>query len=186
MAKVKPFYGEVLTGQVLTDEHIIEWAENLNVTKLALFTPTDISINRWKESFSKVEIINEVNAKNLKDSLVRGVVGNVALGGVGAIAGVVSAKSDTTFNVLITYHNHEIDLIECDVKLYTKLTQQANKNKRLEITEYEDVYLTEEELQAEFVERRNQPMSGDEIFGCGCLIIAIGAIVWFFVWLFFS
>ena len=135
LAKPKPFFGTVIVGQVLIDGFTLDWTNDLKMTgsmetykklKTAIFPK--VNYQKWIKSISKIEIVNETNAKNVKDSIIRGTVGGVALGGVGALAGVMSAKSDSTFNVMITYHNTKIDLIECDIKLYTKLLQQANDN----------------------------------------------------------
>lgn len=185
MAKPKPLYGKVVTGQVLTEEYIIDWTNELSVKKEFDLKPSHVNVNKWKSNISKVDVVNETNAKNVKSAIIRGAVGNIALGGVGTLAGVLSAKSDTTFNVMITYRNNEIDLIECDIQLYTKLTQIANENSKLENTEYEDVYYSEEEQkQNEDEWRKNLDDNGGVLFGCG-VIIAILAVISFFVWVIF-
>ena len=185
MAKPKPFFGTVVTGQVLKEGFTVDWNSEWNekyynrevvVTKLTEATsfPT-VNYEKWMKSISKVEIVNETNAKNVKDSIVRGTVGSIALGGIGALAGVMSAKSDSTFNVMITYHDNQLDLIECDIQLFTKLSQQANENKKQGITEYEDVYFSEEERKQNDEKWRTEN-DGDWVTGCGCLVVILGFI----------
>lgn len=186
MAKPKPFFGKVIVGQVLSEEHTIDWNSEINQSKYKLdlaikkFLETTPGVNgeKWKSNISSIEIVNETNAKNLANSLVRGSVGGVALGGVGAVAGMMSAKSDTTFNVMITYNNNQIDLIECDIKLYTKLQQVVNENANKEKTEYEDIYYTDEERKIND-EKWNDENKGAMAFGCGCLIVVILLVVIF-------
>ncbi|POZ56789.1 hypothetical protein LYSIN_01572 [Lysinibacillus sphaericus] len=175
MAKPKPFFGKVIVGQVLTEKHTIDWNSEINeklehrdlvIKQFGELTPK-VNHEKWKGSLSSIEIVNETNAKNLADSIVRGTVGSVALGGVGAIAGMMSAKNDTTFNVMITYNNNQIDLIECDIKLYTKLLQQVKENQALGITEFEDVYFSEDEHKKNN-EKWEEQNKGMWMFGCGC------------------
>ncbi|ASB88410.1 MULTISPECIES: hypothetical protein [Bacillus] len=192
MENQRSFLGKVITGQVLTEGYIIDWNSELNkklyhrdliIKKGHEVTPT-VKHEKWKKNISKIEIVNEISAKNVKDSIIRGTVGSVALGAVGGIAGVLSAKSDTTFNVIITYHDNQIDLIECDVELYTKLLQQANENNEKGITEYEDIYFSEEEKKKnddEWIKANDQGY-----FGCGCLslyatIILIAVLIWILI-----
>lgn len=188
LAKPKPFFGTVVTGQVLTEGYTLDWNSDVNeklyhrdlVIKKGIEVTPAVNHDKWKRSISKVEIVNETNAKNVKDSIIRGTVGGVALGGVGALAGVMSAKSDSTFNVMITYFNNQLDLIECDVKLYTKLLQIANENSALGITEYEDVYFSEEEKKKNDEKYLKENDGG--YFGCGCLTVyAIVIVVVLFI-----
>lgn len=181
LAKPKPFFGTVVTGQVLTEGYTIDWNSETNeklyhrdlVIKKGIELTPAVNHEKWRRSISKVEIVNETNAKNVKDSIIRGTVGGVALGAVGALAGVMSAKSDSTFKVMITYLNNQLDLIECDIKLYTKLSQLANENSALGITEYEDVYFSEEEKKKNDEEWR-KANKGNWVFSIGCLILLIG------------
>lgn len=190
MAKPKPFFGTIIVGQVLLDGFTLDWNNELEIKgtldtfkkiKTAIFPK--VNYEKWIKSISKIEIVNETNAKNVKDSIIRGTVGGVALGGVGALAGVMSAKSDSTFNVMITYRNNKIDLIECDIKLYTKLLQQANENNEQGLTEYEDVYYTEEERR-KMDEEDGKKYEGSAWLGC-LVIIGIGAFIVWFLWFIF-
>jgi len=192
MARMKPFFGTVVTGQILTEGFTIDWSNEINeklykrdlVIKKGIEITPIVNHEKWKKSISKVEVVNETNAKNLKDSIIRGSIGSVTLGGVGALAGVMSAKSDSKFNVIITYHNSSIDLIECDIKLYTKLLQQATQNNNLGITEYEEVYFSEEEKKKN---DENYIKNNDGgYFGCGCLsVYAIIIVIIIFIFLVF-
>lgn len=192
LVKPKPFFGKVVTGQVLTEGYTIDWNKETNeklhhrdlVIKKGMELTPIVNHEKWKRSISKVEIVNETNTKNVKDVIFRGTVGSVALGGVGAIGGAMSAKSDTTFNVMVTYLNNQLDLIECDIRLYTKLSQLVNENSTLGIKGYEDVYFSEEEKQKNDEEWRKANDGG--YFGCGCLsfyviIIIIGVLIWLVV-----
>ncbi len=193
MAKPKPFYGTIITGQVLTEGITIDWnsEQNLSIYKRQLVIKNGIeltpSVNheKWAKSISKVDIVNEANSKNVKNAIIRGTVGGVVLGGVGALAGVMSAKSDSTFQVMITYHDGQLDLIECDIKLYTKLSQQANENSKLGITEFEDVYFSKEEKEKNDEEWRNANNDSNMLYGCGCISLILGVIGLFIYIIFF-
>lgn len=180
MAKPKPLFGKVIVSQVLKDDYIINWQNELIVKKEFDLMPSQVNIEKWKESISKVDIVNETNARNLKSAIVRGAVGSVALGNVGGLAGVMSAKSDTTFNTMITYNNDAVDLIECDIQLYTKLVQIANQNKKLD-NEYEDVYYSEEDYNVILQEYGKQLQDTNPAFAIGCMLSIVGAfalIIW--------
>lgn len=187
----KPFFGTVVTGQVLKEDYTIDWNSEANaklyhrdlVIKKGIELTPAVNHDKWRHSISKVEIVNQTNAKNVKDSIIRGAVGGMALGGVGALAGVMSAKSNSTFNVMITYHNNQLDLIECDINLYTKLSQQANENSTLGITEHEEVYFSEEEKKKNDEEWQKEN-EGNWIFGCGCLVAILG-VIGFLIWIVF-
>lgn len=190
LAKPKPFFGTVIVGQVLLDGFTLDWNNDLQIKgtaetakKINTFIFPKVNYEKWIKSISKIEIVNETNAKNVKDSIIRGAVGSVALGGVGALAGVMSAKSDSTFNVMITYHNSKIDLIECDVKLYTKLLQQANENSNQGIDEYEDIYYSEEERK-KIEEEERKKYEGYEWLGC-LVLLGIVAFVGWLIWAIF-
>ncbi|KAF2425578.1 hypothetical protein [Bacillus subtilis] len=84
---------------------------------------------------------------------------------------------------MITYNNNKIDLIECDVKLYTKLLQQANENNAQGITDYEDVYYSEEERR-KIDEEERKKYEGYEWLGC-LVLLGIVAFVGWLIWAIF-
>lgn len=187
LAKAKPFFGTVVVGQVLLDGFTLDWSNDLKMTgtaetakKTNTYLFPKVNYEKWLKSISRAEVVNETNAKNVKDSIVRGAVGGIALGGVGTLAGVMSAKSDSTFNILVTYHNQKIDLIECDIKLYTKILQQANENNVQGISGYEDIYYSEDERK-KMDEEEREKYAGYEWLGC-LILIGIGGLIVLFIW----
>ena len=77
--------------------------------------------------------------------------------------------------VIIRYHNGYVDLIECDIKLYTKLLQQVAENKRSGNSEFINM-----EYDAEEYKRRKEQFNKGQtmdIVGCGVVLIIIIVIV---------
>ncbi|WP_137842588.1 hypothetical protein [Bacillus sp. 2SH] len=180
MGKLEPFTGVTVTGQILKEEYTLNWRnQELIIGQKVKSGLINIDTRKWKQNISMVEILSEDSAKNVQSAVVRGVIGNIALGGAGALAGALSAKNDSTFNVIIRYHNGYVDLIECDIKLYTKLLQQVEENKRSGNSEFINM-----EYEAEEYKRRKEQFDKGQtmdIVGCGVILIIIIVIVFVFI-----
>lgn len=180
MGKLEPFTGVTVTGQILKEGYTLNWRnQELIIGQKVNSELINIDTRKWKKNISMVEILSEDSAKNVQSAVVRGVIGNIALGGAGALAGALSAKNDSTFNVIIRYHNGYVDLIECDIKLYTKLLQQVEDNKRSGNSEFINMEYEEEE----YKRRKEQFNKGQtmDIVGCGVILIIIIVIVFVFI-----
>ena len=64
------------------------------------------------------ELVTEESKKSASSSLVRGLVGGALLGGVGAIAGAVSAENKGTYEVAIEFMDGKKCLLSLDDKAY--------------------------------------------------------------------
>lgn len=180
MGKLEPFTGVTVTGQILKEGYTLNWRnQELIIGQKVKSELINIETRKWKQNISMVEILSEDSAKNVQSAVVRGVIGNIALGGAGALAGALSAKNDSTFNVIIRYHNGYVDLIECDIKLYTKLLQQVEENKRSGNSEFINMEYEVEE----YKRRKEQFDKGQtmDIVGCGVVLIIIIVIVFVFI-----
>ena len=180
MGKLEPFTGVTVTGQILKEGYTLNWRnQELIIGQKVKSELINIDTRKWKQNISMVEIVSEDSVKNVQSAVVRGVVGNIALGGAGALAGALSAKNDSTFNVIIRYHNGYVDLIECDIKLYTKLLQQVEENKRSENSEFINMEYDAEE----YKRRKEQFAKGQtmDIVGCGVILIILIVIVFAFI-----
>ena len=69
------------------------------------------------------ELVTEESKKSASSSLVRGLVGGALLGGVGAIAGAVSAANKGTYEVAIEFMDGKKCLLSLDDKAYKTLTK---------------------------------------------------------------
>ncbi|WP_239075084.1 hypothetical protein [Bacillus paranthracis] len=114
--EIGTIYRVTVTGQILKEGYTLNWRnQELIIGQKVKSELINIETRKWKQNISMVEILSEDSAKNVQSAVVRGVIGNIALGGAGALAGALSAKNDSTFNVIIRYHNGYVDLIECDI-----------------------------------------------------------------------
>lgn len=180
MGKLEPFTGVTVTGQILKEGYTLNWHnQELTIGQKVKSELINIDTIKWKQNISMIEIVSADSVKNIQSAVVRGVIGNIALGGAGALAGALSAKNDSTFNVIIRYHNGYVDLIECDIKLYTKLLQQVEENKRSGNSEFINT-----EYDAEQYKRRKEQFDKGQtmdIVGCGVILIIFIVIIFAFI-----
>lgn len=76
-----------------------------------------------KETVDRYEVINEEQHTSFASGVARGVVGAMAFGGIGAIAGAASAKKKTHHSVSIFFKDGTKCLCELDDDMYKKLVQ---------------------------------------------------------------
>ena len=67
-----------------------------------------------KSTVQAYEDISTESSKSLSSGIARGLIGGAMLGGVGAVAGAVSAKSKNTYSVAVEWRNGKKSLLELD------------------------------------------------------------------------
>ena len=78
-------------------------------------------INLTKDMVESYEVITEEHRKSATSGITRGLIGGALLGGVGAIAGAISAKSKGTYQVAIQFKDGKKSLLQLDDKAYKTL-----------------------------------------------------------------
>lgn len=81
------------------------------------------SIQLDKSTLESFEIVNQEKRKNASSVVGRGLVGGFLLGGVGLLAGSLSAKNKGTYQVILLFKDGKKSLIECDDKVYKAITK---------------------------------------------------------------
>ena len=76
-----------------------------------------IDLAKW--TISNYNIISGDTRKSMSSSIIRGAVGGALFGGVGALAGGLSAKNKTKYTIAVEFKNGGRSLIEIDDKIYT-------------------------------------------------------------------
>ena len=138
----------------------------------------NLNVENWMSNIDKVEILTEQNKKKLSSALTRGIVGGVLLGGVGVVAGAVSAKSKQKILLIITYVDGSQDLVEGDSQFYQELMKLSIKNTNSSsIRKMKNMKYTEDE-QA----KRQKEHSEAGWMAVGCIFFIAG-IIWLIVYL---
>lgn len=78
-----------------------------------------------KSTVDSYEVITDEHQKSAASGAIRGIVGGAVLGGVGAIAGAVSAKEKGIYTIAIQFKDGKRSLIEVDDKIYKAIVQNC-------------------------------------------------------------
>ena len=82
------------------------------------------SIEISKENVVKYEVITEEHRKSASSGVARGLVGGALIGPVGALAGGLSAKNNSKYQIAIEFNDGMRSLIELDNKAYKIFLKQ--------------------------------------------------------------
>ncbi len=74
-----------------------------------------------KDSIEEYEVVDEENNTSVVSAAGRGLAGSLLLGGVGLVAGALSAKKKGIHIIAIQFKDGKKSLIEIDDKLYKEL-----------------------------------------------------------------
>ncbi|XOQ44300.1 MAG: hypothetical protein ACFWTN_07660 [Clostridium sp.] len=75
-------------------------------------------IKLTKDIVESYEVMTEEHRKSAKSGVARGLIGGALLGGVGTIAGAVSAKNKGTYQVAVYFKDGKKSLLQLDDKAY--------------------------------------------------------------------
>lgn len=76
-----------------------------------------------KDNIESYEVITDEHQKSAASGVARGIVGGALLGGVGALAGALSAKEKGIFHVAIEFKDGTKSLLKIDDGIYKRLIQ---------------------------------------------------------------
>lgn len=76
-----------------------------------------------KETVEAYEVITDEHQKSAVSGVARGIVGGALLGGVGMLAGALSAKEKGIYHVAIKFKDGNESLLKMDDALYKRLIQ---------------------------------------------------------------
>lgn len=79
------------------------------------------SIKIDKTTVTDYEVIDDKQSKSVASGVARGIIGGAMLGGVGALAGVASAKSKGAYQIAINFSDGKKSLLEVDDKIYNAI-----------------------------------------------------------------
>ena len=82
-------------------------------------------INLTKQNVSSYEVVTDEHRKSAASGIARGLVGGFLLGGVGMVAGAVSAKDKGIYQIAIQLADKKKCLIEVDDKIYKAIVQNC-------------------------------------------------------------
>ena len=71
-----------------------------------------------KSNVSHFEIVGQNSTKSATSAIGRGIVGGILLGGVGLLAGSISAKNKNLYTITLYFRDGRQSLIEVDEKVY--------------------------------------------------------------------
>lgn len=74
-----------------------------------------------KSNVEAYELITEEHTKSAVSGVVRGAVGGALLGGVGLLAGALSANNKGAYSIAVKFKDGKNSLIEVDEKIYKTL-----------------------------------------------------------------
>ncbi len=80
-------------------------------------------IKLTKDMVDSYEVVTEEHRKSAASGIARGLVGGALLGGVGLVAGAVSAKNKGTYQVAIQFKDGKKSLLQLDDKAYKTLVK---------------------------------------------------------------
>ena len=69
------------------------------------------------------EVVTEEHKKSATSGIARGLIGGALLGGVGAIAGAMSARTKGTYQVAIQFKDGKRSLLQLDDNAYKTLVK---------------------------------------------------------------
>ena len=81
------------------------------------------TMNLDKSVVESYEVINSDSSKSAKSAIGRSLVGGFFLGGVGVLAGGLSAKNRGTYSIAIYFKDGKKSLIEVDDKIYNAIVK---------------------------------------------------------------
>ena len=87
---------------------------------IGVFSPLELT----NDIITSYEVLNGEQRKSAKSGIARGLVGGALFGGVGALAGGLSAKSKGKYQIALEFYDGEKSLLEVDDKIY-KLIMKA-------------------------------------------------------------
>jgi len=76
-----------------------------------------------KDSIEAYEVITEEHQKSAVSGVARGIVGGALLGGVGMLAGALSAKEKGIFQIALQFKDGTKSLVQIDEGIYKRLIQ---------------------------------------------------------------
>jgi hypothetical protein len=76
-----------------------------------------------KTNIESYEVIDSEQNKSLASGIVRGAVGAVLLGGVGLLAGGLSAKNKGSYTIAVKFKDGKNSLMEVDSKIHKAIIQ---------------------------------------------------------------
>lgn len=74
-----------------------------------------------KTNVESFEVIDSEHTKSLSSGIVRGAVGAALLGGVGLLAGGLSAKNKGAYTIVVNFKDGKSSLMEVDQKIHKSL-----------------------------------------------------------------
>lgn len=80
-------------------------------------------IKLTKDMVDSYEVVTEEHRKSATSGIARGLIGGALLGGVGAIAGAMSAKQKGVYQVAIQFKDGKRSLLLLDDNAYKTLTR---------------------------------------------------------------
>ena len=83
------------------------------------------TINIAKPDVETYELVTDEHRKSAASGVARGLVGGFLLGGVGMIAGAMSAKNKGIYQIAIQFTDGKKSLIEADDKIYKAIVQKC-------------------------------------------------------------
>ena len=104
-------------NKVINGDYLNCNIENVQ-NKMLIIKSGHINIPISKRTVNSYVTINSNESKNTSNVIKRGIVGGVLAGGVGMLAGSITAKNDKSFQVMIKFNNNKSSVIEIDEKLY--------------------------------------------------------------------
>ena len=78
-----------------------------------------------KKTVETYEVITDEHRKSAASGVVRGIVGGALLGVVGALAGVMTAKDKSVYQVAIKFKDGKHSLIEVDEKIFKAISENC-------------------------------------------------------------
>lgn len=83
------------------------------------------TVNIAKPDVENYELVTDEHRKSASSGIARGLVGGFLFGGVGMVAGAVSAKNKGIYQVAIQFADGKKSLIEVDDKIYKAIIQKC-------------------------------------------------------------
>jgi len=80
-------------------------------------------IKLTKDMVESYEVVTEEHRKSATSGITRGLIGGALLGGVGAIAGAMSARTKGTYQVAIQFKDGKRSLLQLDDNAYKTLVK---------------------------------------------------------------
>lgn len=81
-------------------------------------------VNIDKDTVESYELVDDEHRKSASSGIIRGAVGGVLLGPVGALGGALSAKEKGVYRVSVQFKDGKRSLLKLDQTLYNILMQK--------------------------------------------------------------